>query len=1141
MKRFALIPILLVLLAMTQAGAAEYYVAVGGDDAADGLSQTTAFARVGKGLSVLQPGDILTIMPGEYFESNDVRLSGTPDAPITIRAARPGTVLLRGDVDLQGFQLVPGMRYTWYSDFDRAVEGVGEKDTYASYSFVPSVPEVEEVRGSCYYDTEQGRLYVHTSDSAPADAHALSVSVTNGFGIMIQRPDGEETVHDVIIDGLGFSGYCSRELASRPGSNTRWGLYIVEGERCIIRRCTAFLNGGGISIVRPKDSLIEDCLAFGNYSTFNSSGGNIICWSPATNTIQRNNIVHTTKSNGIRFYGSDTENCALEGNLAWDCEYGEVWIKGGVNTTSRIVGNVALGAIHNAGGVAQENLRNNLGAYGSNIEDPSNIWYTKIRRFDFDANFVDPVNRDYRLQSDAPLRGTGPDGTDPGPFPYEGGVYFVSPDGDDAAEGTSVASAWRTIAHAAATAGPGETVYILGGTYNESLQPANSGTAEEPIEFRRRGRDRVVLDGQGQMAAGVLLDGRQHVSVGGLTITGFTGSGVSASGSEAVSISDCVLSGNGTGATATDFAGLTVKNCLFRDNSAEGLMLQEAAAPGAEISSNVFDRNGGAALAMDAASAELSWSDYNCFVPGAQLRLADATLSDLPAWQQASGQDRYSFAQAPEYRDVAAGDLSLQDGSALPGRGQLSANVGPYHRDALEAPLRIEGVEVHSVTATTANIEWWTPTTEATTKLEWGPTAACENVIENIYDASIFHTVSLTGLTPGTRYYFRVSATAPATEFHTNLDLARLETEKVRDTASGEVAEFETLATDAPARTLHVAVTGDDTNDGLTEATAWRTLRHAAGQVVAGDTVLIHEGSYEEHVPIRATGDEGRPITFRAAPGEKVWLDGTGQLRPTAFTIAFKEHVVVDGLYLHDLRASDYQTASNTGAIRVVGGANNTLSRCFYDGRAATYMPYFVSGRGTQNLLLENCVIINGWNGSSFQFCPGLTIQNCVYYNCLIQSLHVYNPPGESVTFSHNLFCDNIPGKVRNPVAWIWHIETLSSDNNCYFMRLPAEERTVIGYGRRGGELVSAKATFPEVREQFGLETNSIYANPGIPVVAELTPPGGPAEEYQRLEMHRAGNDIEPLDFSDFFADPNGPAGRAADGRPIGLDPAAFD
>ena len=81
-----------------------------------------------------------------------------------------------------------------------------------------------------------------------------------------------------------------------------------------------------------------------------------------------------------------------------------------------------------------------------------------------------------------------------------------------------------------------------------------------------------------------------------------------------------------------------------------------------------------------------------------------------------------------------------------------------------------------------------------------------------------------------------------------------------------------------------------------------------------------------------------------APPRREGQLDGTGQLRPTAFTIAFKEHVVVDGALSPDLRASDYQTAAATPARLVVGGANNTLSRCFYDGRAATYMPYFVSG-----------------------------------------------------------------------------------------------------------------------------------------------------------------------------------------------------
>ncbi|HUS81491.1 MAG TPA: right-handed parallel beta-helix repeat-containing protein, partial [Armatimonadota bacterium] len=416
----------------------------------------------------------------------------------------------------------------------------------------------------------------------------------------------------------------------------------------------------------------------------------------------------------------------------------------------------------------------------------------------------------------------------------------------------------------------------------------------------------------------------------------------------------------------------------------------------------------------------------------------------------------------------------------------------------------------------------------------------CENAVENIFDASIFHTVSLTGLKPGTTYYYRVSATAPATEFHTNVDLARLETEKVRDTAEAEVASFQTPPGDPPARTFHVALTGDDASDGLSAEKAWRTLRHAASQVRAGDTVLIHAGSYEEHVPIRATGDEQAPITFRAAPGEQVWLDGSGQKRPTAIRIAFKSYVRIEGLYLHNLRASSYQTPAETGAIQVVGGAHNVLSRCFYDGRARTYMPYFVAARGTDDLLLENCVIINGWNGSSFRACPNLTIRNCVYYNCLIQALHVYNTPDEPVTLSHNIFCDNIPQKVGNPLMWIWHIEALRADSNCYFVRLPAEQRKLLGYGRAGGELVSAQATLPDLQTQFAQDTTAVFGNPGMPVVKELPLTYESSADYDRLEMHRTRDVIDPLDFADFVADPSGPAGKAADGRPIGLDPAAF-
>jgi hypothetical protein len=40
--------------------------------------------------------------------------------------------------------------------------------------------------------------------------------------------------------------------------------------------------------------------------------------------------------------------------------------------------------------------------------------------------------------------------------------------------------------------------------------------------------------------------------------------------------------------------------------------------------------------------------------------------------------------------------------------------------------------------------------------------------------------------------------------------------------------------------------------------------------------------------------------------------------------------------------------------------------------------------------------------------------------------------------------------------------------------------------------------------------------------------------------MHWDGKAFGQWDFADFLADPASPFARAADGKPIGLDPAAF-
>lgn len=56
------------------------------------------------------------------------------------------------------------------------------------------------------------------------------------------------------------------------------------------------------------------------------------------------------------------------------------------------------------------------------------------------------------------------------------------------------------------------------------------------------------------------------------------------------------------------------------------------------------------------------------------------------------------------------------------------------------------------------------------------------------------------------------------------------------------------------------------------------TVSEAAARVGAGDEVMIHGGVYREWVVVEASGTAERPITFRAAAGERVILTGADPL-----------------------------------------------------------------------------------------------------------------------------------------------------------------------------------------------------------------------------------------------------------------------
>jgi len=97
-------------------------------------------------------------------------------------------------------------------------------------------------------------------------------------------------------------------------------------------------------------------------------------------------------------------------------------------------------------------------------------------------------------------------------------------------------------------------------------------------------------------------------------------------------------------------------------------------------------------------------------------------------------------------------------------------------------------------------------------------------------------------------------------------------------------------------RTLYVAPTGSNGNDGLTPATAVQTMQRGADLAQAGDIVRVAAGIYRESVTLPRSGSAVQPIVFRGDVG-----------------------AVLDGASLSNLNANDW-TALGKGVWRRTTG-----------------------------------------------------------------------------------------------------------------------------------------------------------------------------------------------------------------------------
>src|SRR5262249_840281 len=104
------------------------------------------------------------------------------------------------------------------------------------------------------------------------------------------------------------------------------------------------------------------------------------------------------------------------------------------------------------------------------------------------------------------------------------------------------------------------------------------------------------------------------------------------------------------------------------------------------------------------------------------------------------------------------------------------------------------------------------------------------------------------------------------------------------------------LAVSASATTYYVSTTGSNNNDGLTTTSAWRNIQYAANHVVAGDTVQVLGGTYNEVVTIPASGSATAGyITFQNYASQDAIIDGTGLTPPAQgglINIASQSYVI---------------------------------------------------------------------------------------------------------------------------------------------------------------------------------------------------------------------------------------------------------
>ena len=333
-----------------------------------------------------------------------------------------------------------------------------------------------------------------------------------------------------------------------------------------------------------------------------------------------------------------------------------------------------------------------------------------------------------------------------------------------------------------------------------------------------------------------------------------------------------------------------------------------------------------------------------------------------------------------------------------------------------------------------------------------------------------------------------------------------------------------------PGRTFYInAESGNDMSDGMTPATAWRTIHPKANSEAQPGTLFYLRGVFtNQWINPNATGTSANKITYRKEPGQTAILEATSGAEIFGIVIgAGRSHIVVDGLeirntpnpfqivdgasyvwlrnlYVHNSGGSTFRLGANNNrledsvlvdigsnetnegdSVSILGDADNNIVVRNYFGNAG-HGAYDIipdlSGNSDNNIFAQN-IVDNQW--SSGILVNGRAVNTLVECNIIRNSTQntTFNYPrmgiqlsGDNNIIRYNYIYNNKSDGILLTGYIFATVHLQYPENNQIY------HNTIVGNGRSGLYIHATDAGYPNanafVRNNI-IENNLLWNNGG--------------------------------------------------------------